>query len=104
MVAVRYAALAALVVWLAGMLSVVFDDLLRQHQLITYLCGGIVLVTLFVMKFVGPPPRAFIPRAGIVAVMLAIALLSTFDLLPVETSVALDLALGFVLLSWYVHE
>lgn len=104
MVAVRYAALAALVVWLGGMLSALFGDALRQTQLIAYACGGIVLVGLLVMKFVGPPPRAFVPRAAIVLAMLAIALLATFDLLAVTTIATLDLTLGFVLLFWYVRE
>jgi hypothetical protein len=104
MAAVRYAALAALVVWLGGILAILFGDAMRRDQLITYGCGGVVFLSLLVMKLVGPPPRAFIPRAAIVAAMLAVALLATFRFLPATTSAALDLALGFVLLFWYVHE
>lgn len=99
MLAVRYLALAALVVWLGGMvvltlivapttLRVLQDadpgggrvaagalvgELLSQFDLLAYACGGIVLVALFVMKFLGPPPAAFVVRAAIVAAMLAIA-------------------------------
>jgi hypothetical protein len=104
MAAVRYAALAALVVWLGGILAILFGDAMRRDQLITYGCGGVVFLSLLVMKLVGPPPRAFIPRAVIVAAMIAVALLATFHFLPATTSAALDLALGFVLLFWYVHE
>ena len=104
MAAVRYAALAALVVWLGGILAILFGDALRHEQLITYACGSVVFVSLLVMKFVGPPPRAFMPRAAIVVAMVAVALLATFRVLPVTTFAALDLALGCVLLSWYVHE
>ena len=104
MVAVRFAALAALVVWLGGILAILFGDALRRDQLITYACGGTVFLSLLVMKFVGPPPRAFVPRAVIVLVMLAVALLATLYRVPVSTFAALDLALGFVLLFWYVHE
>jgi hypothetical protein len=100
--AVRYAALAALVLWLGGMLvlalvvapsvfraleaadpingrvqaGVAFGEILRQFHLVSYVCGAIVLVGLFVLKFIGPPPRAFIPRASIAALMLASALYS----------------------------
>jgi len=104
MVAIRFAALAALVVWLGGILAILFGDALRRDQLITYACGGTVFLSLLVMKFVGPPPRAFVPRAVIVLVMLAVALLATLNRVPVSTFAALDLALGFVLLFWYVHE
>ena len=104
MAAVRFAALAALVVWLGGMLDVLFGDALRRDQLITYACGGIVFLSLLVMKFVGPPPRAFIPRAAIVLAMLAFALLAKFRVIAVITFAALDLVLGFVLLFWYAHE
>jgi hypothetical protein len=99
---VRYAVLAALVVWLGGMLvlgglvapsafrilqaadpdhgrvlaGALFGDILRQFSLLTYLCGAVALVGLFLMKFVGPPPAAFVLRAAIIAAMLAIALYS----------------------------
>jgi hypothetical protein len=102
MLAIRYLALAALVVWLGGMvvLSVVvapttfrvlqeaesgggriiagalFGELLSRFDLVAYGCGGVVLVGLFVMKFLGPPPTAFVVRAAIAAAMLAIAVYS----------------------------
>jgi hypothetical protein len=102
MPAIRYLALAALVVWLGGMVvlglivapttfrvlqeadpsggrviaGALFGDLLAQFHWLAYACGGVVLVALFVMKFVGPPPPAFVVRAAIVAAMLAIAVYS----------------------------
>jgi hypothetical protein len=102
MLAIRYLALAALVVWLGGMVvlglivaptafrvlqeadpsggrivaGALFGELLRQFHLVAYACGGVVLVGLFMMKFLGPPPAAFVVRAGIVAAMLAIAVYS----------------------------
>jgi hypothetical protein len=103
MVAVRYAALAALVLWLSGMLSLVAGDSLR-HQIVWYGCGALVLLSLFVMKFVGPPPRAFIPRASIVAIMLIIELLGAFQQLSMPVATGASLALGAILLFWYAHE
>lgn len=102
MLAVRYLALVALVVWLGGMAvlglivapstfrvlqasdpdngrvlaGALFGKVLGYFHLVAYACGAILVVCLFVMKFVGPPPRAFAVRAAIVVVMLAIALYS----------------------------
>ncbi len=94
MVAVRYAALAALVVWIAAMLMRIAGSVLALYAA-PLACGAIVLLGLLVMKFVGPPPRAFIPRIALVGGMLIATVLE----IP-----ALTLALGAVLLFWYVSE
>lgn len=148
MFVVRYVALAALVVWLGGMIAVstvltpaAFDvlqagdpqdaaafvrDVLGRFDLVGYLCGGLLFVALFVMKFVGPPPAAFAPRAVIVAAMLASAAYSGVVVRPqIEAAGAhagappaaaaalqqratllmtLNIALGSVLLLWYARE
>ena len=83
MLAVRYVALAALVVWLGGMVTVVFGESLPPFHFVALTCGAVILVSLFVMKFVGPPPRGFVPRAALTAI---------------------NLALGLLLLFWYVRE
>jgi hypothetical protein len=111
MLAIRYLALAALVVWLGGMVvlslivapttfrvlqeadssggralaATLFGHLLSQFDLLAYTCGGVVMVALFVMKFLGPPPAAFVVRAAIVAAMLAIAVYSG---VPVSREIA----------------
>src|SRR5438067_11107574 len=100
MVAVRYAALIALVVWLGGMIvlglivapstfrvlqahegaagrvlaGALFGDVLRQFSILAYVCGAVILISLIVLKLLGPPPRAFPLRAAIVALMLALAI------------------------------
>ena len=104
MLAIRYVALSALVVWLGGMIvlgllvapstfgvlqatapdaatgrmlaGAVFGEILRRFHILAYGCGAFLLASLFVMKFVGPPPQAFVARTAIVALMLAIALYS----------------------------
>jgi hypothetical protein len=102
MLVVRYVVLAALVVWLGGMIvlgalvapstfrvlqaadgesgrmlaAVVFGEALRQFHILAYVCGGVMLIGLFLMKFVGPPPPAFVLRSVIIAAMLSIALYS----------------------------
>src|SRR5262249_32193331 len=77
-IVVRFLALAALVVWLGAMVvdlwfGVVAVDTLRAIRLLAYASGVLILACLFVMKFVGPPPPAFVPRAAIVAAMLLVA-------------------------------
>jgi len=102
MLAVRYLALTALVVWLGGMVIVglivapstfgvlqaadpangrmlagaVFGTILRRFHYVAYACGAILYIALFVMKFMGPPPQAFVLRAVVVFVMLLIAIYS----------------------------
>jgi hypothetical protein len=104
MLAIRYLALAVLVVWVGGMIVLgllvapatfgvlqssgpdpatgrllagsVFGEILRRFHLLAYGCGAVLLVCLFLMKFVGPPPAAFVIRVAIVAAMLALALYS----------------------------
>jgi hypothetical protein len=103
MLAVRYVALAALVIWLAGMLPLVVGDVLRDPY-VPFGCGALVLVSLIVVKFVGPPPRAFFLRAAIVAVMLTVATLAWFARVPPTIGVSVNLVLGAILLFWYAHE
>jgi hypothetical protein len=102
MLAVRFVALAALVVWLGGMVTLgllvapsvfgvlqasdptagralagaVFGETLRTFHLLAYACGAVIFISLFVMKFIGPPPAAFTARATLVAAMLGIAVYS----------------------------
>ena len=106
MIVVRFATLVALVVWLGAMTAARFGDLLRPMDLVAYACGAVTIVGLFVMKFIGPPPHGFVPRAGIAIAMLAIAIAAAFTR-TVDLSTTLltvNVALGFVLLTWYVRE
>jgi len=103
MVAVRYAALAALVVWIGGMLTVVVGDVLTRFST-SLACGGVVLLSLLVLKFVGPPPRAFVPRVALVAVMIVATILAGAGRLPAPTAAAVNLVLAAILLVWYRYE
>ena len=109
MLAVRYVALAALVVWLGGMVTLTFlsapspQDLLH-FQSVGYACGAIIFVCLFVIKFVGPPPHDFFRRLGLVTVMLAVALYAGMRPQASTLSMRINTVLGFVLLFWYVRE
>ncbi len=111
MFVVRYVALLALVVWVGGMILLalivapstfgvlqaadpvsgrvlagsLFGAILGNFHVVEYVCALVVLVCLFAIKFVGPPPHAFIPRVAIVAVMLMLAVVSG---LPVARQIA----------------
>jgi Domain of unknown function (DUF4149) len=118
---VRQIGLVALAVWLGGMsvlgllaapttfrvletadphngrvlAGALFGEILRGFHLLAYACGLILLISLLIIKFVGPPPRAFKVRIGIVTLMLAIALYSgvplTRTLASLQSSVAVPI-------------
>jgi hypothetical protein len=106
MLALRYVYVLALVIWLGGMIvlgalvapvtfdvlpgrtpegrelaGAVFGAVLAAFHYVAYGAGGVLLVTLAIMRILGPRPAAFGIRAAIVAVMLAIALYSGFVIL-----------------------
>jgi len=106
MIVVRYATLVALVIWIAAMVDERFPDVLHRTLPMTYVCGAATVVGLFMLKFLGPPPIAFVMRAGIAVLMLAIAVAAAL-LGPREVSnllMTVNICLGFVLLIWYVRE
>ena len=104
MFAVRYVALVALVLWIGATSDVLFGDALRHSDRLAAICGGIVFLALFVMKFIGPPPHGFAARAAIVGAMLFLIAVSRVLDVAAATVAAVNVTLGFVLLFWYVRE
>jgi uncharacterized membrane protein len=98
----RYLYVLSLVVWLGGMVALglvaapatfhvlearegtdgravagaVFGETLRRFSLVTYAAGTVMLAGLLLMALMGPRPRAFGIRAGLIAGMLALSLYS----------------------------
>lgn len=106
MIVVRYATLVALVIWIAAMVADRFPDVLHRTLPMTYACGAATVVGLFMLKFLGPPPLAFVMRTGIAVLMLAIGIASAF-IAPRDSSnllMTVNIGLGLVLLIWYVRE
>jgi hypothetical protein len=106
MLAVRYVTLAALVTWLGGMVALALltsppAEVLAQFHTAGLACGAIAVVGLMVLKFVGPPPRDFVPRIGLLVVMLLVTL---YFGTRSRTSLLVDIVLGSALLSWYAKE
>ena len=106
MIVVRYATLAALVLWLSAMLGARFGDLPRQLPLLTLACGAVTFIGLFAMKFLGPPPAAFVPRVAIVFVMLVLGATSVWLVTSGTATwlLTINIGLGFLLLYWYTRE
>ena len=109
MLAIRYVTLAALVVWLGGMVTLRFliapsPEDLGRFQSVGYACGAIIFVCLFVIKFVGPPPHDFVRRVGLVGVMISVVFYGGIRPPASSMSMTIDIVLGFVLLFWYVRE
>jgi hypothetical protein len=96
MLALRYAALLALVVWVGGLITLgavvapsafdvlgttgaagrqqagtLFGEILRRFHLITYGCGALILISLITRAILGPLPRRFAIRMAITAAMIA---------------------------------
>jgi uncharacterized membrane protein len=98
----RYVYLLALIVWLGGMIVLgavvaptifqtlqglaaqegralageAFKAMLVRFHYVAYACGAALLLSLLGMGLLGPRPRGYAIRAGLVAVMLAVALYS----------------------------
>jgi hypothetical protein len=94
----RFVYLLALVVWLGGLLvlgsvaapvvfavlqslapdqgrvlaGAVFGAALSRFHLVSFACGGVMIVALVAMALLGPRPRPFAPRLAIVVGMLGV--------------------------------
>jgi hypothetical protein len=97
MLALRFVALLALVVWVGGLLALgaiaapsifavlaiaqpdggrllagaLFGEILRRFHMVSYGAGALLLGTILLRRVLGPAPRRFAWRAGIATVMLA---------------------------------
>ena len=118
MIALRYAYVLALVVWLGGMLALgaivapatfqvlqasapeigralageLFGQILARFHYVAYACGGAMLIILMVIAILGPRPRSFAVRLAVIATMLLIALYS--GLIVLRTIDAIQLEVG----------
>ena len=109
MFVVRYVALIALAIWVGGMVTPFWlgagpPRVPSLSRPLAYTCGAAALVSLFVLKFVGPPPRAFPFRAGLVVLMLAVVTYAHAMSVASGLPAALNIAIGLILLAWYARE
>ena len=97
MLVLRYAALLALVVWVGGLVALggiaapsifdviaqrqiadgrvlagaLFGDILARFTIVSYVAGGVLILTLLARRILGPRPHRFAWRAGLATAMLA---------------------------------
>jgi uncharacterized membrane protein len=107
MLALRYAAVLALAVWVGGLIALaavvapamfdvlgamgaggrlqaatIFAEALRRFDRFAFICSGVLLVSLAARAVLGPRPRRFAVRAGIAGLMLAATLWTAFVIAP----------------------
>jgi hypothetical protein len=107
MLALRYAAVLALAVWVGGLIALaavvapamfdvlgstgaggrlqaatVFAAILRRFDRIAYLCSGVIIASLATRAVLGPRPRRFAVRASIAGLMLAATAWTGFVVAP----------------------
>ena len=108
MFAIRYASLAVLALLIAAGVNMypVFSRLSEYVYWVVAACGALSVTGLFVMKFVGPPPRAFVARAAIAFVITATSLYAAYvgERYAPAALMTVNVVLGFVLLGWYARE
>jgi hypothetical protein len=133
--ALRYISLVALTTWVGGLLVLagvvtpstfdvlgmrgasegrvlageVFDETVRRFHFVSYACGGVVALSLLARRVLGPRPRPFAVRFGLVTLMLAATAYSAFITgSPRMTRATLleliPLAGGLFLLFWELKD
>jgi hypothetical protein len=103
---VRYVALLMLALWVADVIGILAGVVAPTPtlRLVPYAAGGLIIAAFIVLKFVGPPPRAFPIRTGMVVLMLAIAIYGEVADPRSRMPRLIDAGFGLVLLLWYVRE
>jgi uncharacterized membrane protein len=116
MLALRYAYVLALVVWLGGMVVLgaivapitfevlplsgvangralageLFGQILTRFHYVAYASGAVLIISLLAMAVLGPRPRAFAVRLSLATAMLLVALYSGFVVLKTIEAVQLE--------------
>ena len=114
--ALRYLYVLALVIWLGGMVVLgaiiapatfqvlqvsapeigralageLFGTILARFHYVAYACGGVLVISIGAMAVLGPRPRAFAVRFGLITVMLLVAVYSGFIVLRSIDAVQLE--------------
>jgi hypothetical protein len=114
--ALRYLYVLALVIWLGGMVVLgaiiapatfqvlqasapeigralageLFGTILARFHYVAYACGGVLVISIGAMAVLGPRPRAFAVRLGLITVMLLVAAYSGFIVLRSIDAIQLE--------------
>ena len=110
-VALRYVYVLALSLWFGGIITIgtiaspVSEVVLRRFFRMSYVTGGLVVVTLFCMALLGPRPSGFFARLAVALGMFALTLFAGLSLRVLPFNLLLLTAIGgFALLFWEARD
>ena len=116
MLALRYVYVLALVIWLGGMVMLgavvapatfqvlqasapengralageLFGTIFTRFHYVAYACGAVLLVSIGAMAVLGPRPRAFAVRLGLITIMLLVSVYSGVVVLRTIDAIQLE--------------
>ena len=111
MVALRYVYVLALSLWFGGTIIIgllaapASDVVLHRFFRMSYLSGGLLIVTLFAMALLGPRPSGYFARMGVALGMYIVTIYAGRELHILSTAVMGPLvAGGLALLFWEARD
>jgi hypothetical protein len=110
-IALRYVYVLALSIWFGGIIVIgvvatpVSDVVLHRFFLVSYVAGGLLLVSLFAMALLGPRPSWFAARLLVAVLMVALTIYAGRELHTLTREVmALTAIGGLALLFWEARD
>ena len=111
MIALRYVYVLALSVWFGGIITIggvaapVSVHVLRRFFVVSYVAGGLLLVSLAGLAMLGPRPSGFAARFSVAVLMGAVTVYSGWELHALSREMmALTAAGGLALLFWEARD
>ena len=111
MVALRYVYVLALSLWFGGTILIgaiaapVSDVVLRRFFRVSYISGGLLIASLFVMALLGPRPSQYFARMAVAVAMYLATIYAGYELHALTTAVmAPVIVAGLALLFWEARD
>lgn len=111
MVALRYVYVLALSLWFGGTIVVgalaapASDVLLRRFFRVSYVSGGLLIGSLFVMALLGPRPSGYFARMAVAVAMYLVTIYAGRELHALSTGVMVPIIVaGLALLFWEARD
>ena len=111
MIALRYVYVLALSIWFGGAIIVglvapeVTDQALQRFFVVSYVSGGVLVVSLLAMGLLGPRPSGFAARFGVAAVMFGTTIFAGREAHELShTTLAVIVICGLALLFWEARD
>jgi hypothetical protein len=110
-VALRYVYVLALSLWFGGTIVIgaiaapVSDTVLGRFFRVSYVSGGLLISSLFVMALLGPRPSQYFARMAVAVAMYSVTIYAGYGLhaLPINVMAPI-IAAGLALLFWEARD